>query len=104
MAIWARDFMNLMQDNSVDIWLAFSYVDDERFLSSIVPKGSRWEQSEGKWQLTVVEEQKVNDDNSGETDTARTARVLREAMNFLTPDVEFTTESCEDMRIIDCLL
>ncbi len=45
-ASWARRFRSTLKDNMVKVLLASSYVDDLRFVISLLKTGVRWEKDE----------------------------------------------------------
>ena len=49
MGEWAGRMMKILKDNNIKVWLAAYYVDDVRFLTSIIDKGFRWDNKEKKF-------------------------------------------------------
>ena len=66
------------------------YVDGLRLLLQLLEAGTKF-----CWRC---QKQKELDTQSGESPDARTSRLLRETLNSLESDIEFTTEVCGDFE------
>ena len=96
MGRWARKLKKVLRDSGIEWELFIVYVDDVRLGLRALKKGMVY----CKICKTVVFslEQFRADNKSRETDSQRTARILRDAMNDLEPDLSFTTETEEDFE------
>ena len=65
------------------------YVDDVNIVSSIIRRGSRWEDGALKWNR----EWEVEDADSGVKDSLRTIRLIQQAANEIVPWLKFTYDS-----------
>ena len=83
--------------SGLEIFLLSGYVDDGRQLTTTLCPGMRFNKSE---KIFTFEEKGLQEDvemqMKGESTNQRMARVCREAMDSINPDLKFTTESQED--------
>ena len=96
MAEWGSRMMSIMKENNIEVWLAACYVDDVRFITSIIEKGVRWEARTRKFARRDdwIEEDLLEN----ASDEKRTATELQKAMNSIFANLQFTTEIPEDFR------
>ena len=75
------------------------YVDDGRQVTSILRKGMRFCQEEGKfvWREEAEKEDRMKEEQ-GESKEAFMARLCLPAMNGINPDLTFTVETAEEFR------
>ena len=105
MAEWGERMLKIMKDNSITVWLAACYVDDVRFLTSVLERGVRWDHQERKY--VKRDDWQEEDRIENLSDEQRTARELKKAMNSIFPNIQFTTEIPEDfpdrrLPTLDC--
>ena len=83
-----------MEENNIKVWLAACYVDDVRFLTSIIEKGRRWD---AKKKIFDMKKEWLEEDQKVKTsDEKRTATELRKVMNSIFSNIQFTLEIPED--------
>ena len=67
-----------------------------RFITSVLAKGKRWVEKEKKF--CYRDDWRLQDEEKGESNARRTANELRNAMNSVFPNIQFTTEIEEDFE------
>ena len=93
---WARELVRLLKKAGVEVEAIYLYVDDVRIVLKAIRPGVRFcTKCKTLW---WGKKQEQEDMESGESEATRTARVLREIMNSICPDLTFTTETSEDFE------
>ena len=91
---WARELLRILTDNNVNLEMLFAYVDDIRLVLKALIEGLMFC---GKCKTLYHNvDQEKRDLESGETDTQRTSRVLKDIFNSIESDLRFTVESEDD--------
>ena len=80
--------------NKVDVHMAAGFVDDVRFLTTVIEKGWRWSRIEKK--LEYKEAWKAEDEQEGINDNIRHAKIVEDAMNSIYRNIQFVREIPED--------
>ena len=94
MAKWAEKVLEIMSKNNIEVWLAAIYVDDVRFVTSLISQGTRWDGKKKKF--ASKKEWQEEDEKDGLSDECRTARELLKAMNSVFHNIQFTSEIPQD--------
>ena len=80
----------------IEVEGVYLYVEDVRIVLKALQEGAVfWKKCKRIW---LSSDQAARDRTSGETPTARTARILGEVQNTITEDLVFTTETGEDFK------
>ena len=95
MGTWDKELLKLLAENGMAPELAVRYIDDIRLALQAVKPGWRW--SGG--QLAYKDEWQEQDNKEGISSLARTARVVKDMMNEVFNELQFTVETAEDF---DC--
>ena len=91
---WWKEFKKILDDSKIKYLMNALYVDDGRILIELLRKGVRFD---GELKLFRFDEKWLEEDElNGKTDAERTEREVREAMNSVSPDLIFTTETEND--------
>ena len=97
MGVWGERMLKIMKKNDIKVHLAAVYVDDVRFLTSVIKKGMRWVVKKKTFETREIwQEEDENDEKEGLSEEARTARELLKAMNSIFTNIQFTSEIPED--------
>ena len=91
---WWEEFVKILEKSDLEYLLSALYVDDGRIVIEIIKKGVRFDENEKKFKHSEIWEKE--DIESGKTDRERTEREIRNAMNAVSPDLLFTTETETD--------
>ena len=94
---WARIYRKILENSGLVVAILAGYVDDGRQLTSILDPGMIYVDENKKFEYK--DEWKQEDEvlkSKGETTNQRMARVCKDAMKSMNPDLTFTTESQED--------
>ena len=94
MGEWSERLLNIMENNKVDVHLAAGFVDDVRFLTTIIEKGWRWNMKEKK--LEFKESWRTEDEEEDQEDNIRHSRVVQDMMNSIYKNIQFEVEMAED--------
>ena len=94
MGTWGERMVEILKKEEMKIWLSGCYVDDVRLVTSAIERGKRWSRTERKF--IHKEEWEVEDTIADESDTARTARIMKGAMNSIFNNIQFETEIPEE--------
>ena len=86
----------ILTESGMKIYLDGSYVDDIRFVVSVLPPGWRWEEKRKKFEFK--KEWEEEDISLKESDTVRMAKETNKAMNSIYPFLKFTVETEEDFQ------
>ena len=94
---WARTYREILENSGVIVKLLSGYVDDGRQVTSALRPGMRFcEEKKIFIYSSLAEEQDKLKAIKGETNNQRMARICKDGMNSINPDLVFTTESQED--------
>ena len=107
MAEWGSRMMRIMKENNIEVDLAACYVDDVRFVTSIIERGMRWDGKKKKF--VQGDDWQEEDEAQNLSDEQRTARELKKAMNSIFTNIQFTTEIPDDFQnkrlpTLDCTI
>ena len=96
---WGEMYLGILKEAGLMVTMMKIYVDDVRQVSTVLRKGSRYDEVEKriKWSREA-EEEDVKKEEQGESKEARMVRVLTPAMNSINPDLRFTAELREDFE------
>ena len=90
MGEWSIRMLEILKNNELEVYLACCYVDDIRFLTTMIEKGWRWEKSEKKFKF--MEEWRQDDEKESLDDEARHAREIKKSINSIYMNIQFETE------------
>ena len=91
MQCWWEDFLKILKDSNIEELLRAIYVDDGRMVVEKLKLGQRFDAEQ---MMFVFNENLVEDDiQSGLTEEQRTEREMKKAMNSISEDLAFTTET-----------
>ena len=96
---WAREYRAILENSGVQVEVMAGYVDDGRQVTSCLDLGMRFSKETNKFEYR--DEWKTEDEmkkSEGETSNQRMARICKEAMDSVNPDLVFTTESQEEFQ------
>ena len=94
MGFWSRKVNKILLEGNLRIWLTAGYVDDMRYVTSILEKGRRWVEKEKRF--VYKDDWEQEDMLEKESDNARTSREIGKVMNSIYRHIKFTTEIPED--------
>ena len=94
MQSWARSYQAILLKSGLRLTDLSGYVDDGRHMGTTLRRGMRYDKTR-KMFIQDEDSRKV-DDEMNEPNNVRMARVCRDAMNDISTDLEFTTESPEE--------
>ena len=93
---WAEEFLKILENSGLWVAMAGGYVDDGRKITSMLEKGSRFDENEKKFILDKGGlEEDARLEKVGESNNEFMARILIKAMNSINKDLTFTTETPE---------
>ena len=92
MGVWDQQLLKLLKDNGMYPELAVRYIDDIRLVLKSVKPGWRWHEG----QLEYKDEWRDQDQEEGTSSMARTSRAIKEMMNQIFQELNFTVETAED--------
>ena len=79
---WAHNFLELLKDNKVTVFMLKTYVDDVNLVIQILRKGCFWEKEQaGTIMLKWSKEREEQDELANKDDKTRTMELLLEASN-----------------------
>ena len=96
MASWSRKVNKILEREKIEVALAAGYIDDIRYLTTIIEKGRRWDEKEkrfvkkGEWER--------EDEESNQSDNERTSKEIRKVMNSVYQNIQFTSEIPSDFE------
>ena len=90
MTDWAEQYRQKLENAGLDILLLSFYVDDNRQATSCLPKGVRFVEETGEFELR--EEWRQEDEVTTISETERMMQECIKAMNSINPDLTFTVE------------
>ena len=96
---WGEEYHKILVGSGLRVSLLRIYVDDVRQASTVLRRGTRYD--EVKRQLVWTEDSEEEDEllsEKGETADARMVRILTPVMNNINPDLKFTSEIREDFQ------
>ena len=93
---WARQVINILTGSNMTLEEFMIYVDDVSLFLKAFKKGTTFCRKCKKFRFSKSQE--IRDTNSDESDTTRTARILKEMFNCLEKDLQFTVETAEDFN------
>ena len=88
MIMWGREAVKRLRDSGMSVWLAKIYVDDGRFLISMLGPGMRFCDET----RTICKDPEVNVDTDTESAEIRTRREVMIMFNAISKDLKFTSE------------
>ena len=91
---WARGYSSILLHAGLKLPLLSGYVDDGRQGSTVLRRGTRFDEIQKRF--IFDEEQLRNDNAENVPDNVRMARICLPAMNSINPNLKFTTEAPED--------
>ena len=91
---WWENFVKILDDSKLDYKLSALYVDDGRIVLEIIKKGVRFDEATKLFKYS--EKWYLEDKESEKSDLQRTEYEVRRAMNAVSPDLVFTTETEAD--------
>ena len=99
MADWAENYRYILENSGLLIPLLTGYVDDNHQLTRLLAMGMRYDKESNSFKMSDMglEEDRAAKE-SGEHRDQRMARVCREAMVSINPDLDFTVETAEDYQ------
>ena len=89
---WDGQLENILANNNIRLEEGARYMDDIRLLLNSIKEGWRWDGTG----LAYCRDWQVEDENSGETTTQRTGRVLKDIMNSIISFLNLTIEIEDD--------
>ena len=92
MGEWDKKLVKLLTDNCISTEVATRYIDDIRLVMRPIKLGWRWNGKSMEFKETWKKEEEVM------TRTAKTSSVLKEIMNSIFPNLNFTMETHEDFQ------
>ena len=90
MQSWGENFSRILKKNNIGEYLRGIYVDDGRNIIDILSNGIRYEKE--KEEFVYNEDWREDDEKSGISQEKRTEIEIRNLMNSINPDLQFTTE------------
>ena len=94
MGVWGRTVNEILEHEKIENHLAAAYVDDVRYITSVIAKGWRWQDKEKRFEYSEIWE--AEDSLSGESENLRTSNELLKVMNSVFAHIQFTKEIPED--------
>ena len=96
MMMWSRRLMKILEKLGMRVLLSICYVDDLRYVVKLLELG--WILDKGTWSLKYDPEVAEKEEAEGVSRSRKTAMIIREVMNNLTPDLSFTVELPEEFE------
>ena len=93
---WSRKMINILKKSNLTLEELMIYVDDVRLFIKALIMGTVFCATCSSFWYSRTQEQL--DSESGETSTARTARLLKEMFNSVEEDLKFTIETAEEFN------
>ena len=93
---WWEHFIKILEKSNLEYLMSALYVDDGRIIIEIIKQGVRFDEIERKFKFS--EKWLKEDIESGKSDLFRTELEVRRAMNAVSPDLVFTTETEADFQ------
>merc|ERR1711954_21778 len=96
---WSEGYLEILERSRMRLGMLTGYVDDVRQVSSCLKYGMRYDSAEKKFTFNKEAlEEDVKKEKQGESKNGRMARILKDAMNDVNPDLQFTVEVPEDFE------
>ena len=96
---WWTSFYEILKDANIEVYMRAIYVDDGRLIVEILKKGVYFDENLGKF-VENPENSDPIDHIEADLDLAenmeRTINEIRKAMNYISKDLRFTTETEKD--------
>ena len=96
MQAWSRSYQSILLRSGLRLTLLAGYVDDGRQSGTTLRRGMRYSTETKKFEYS--RDAKEDDDRRNESSNERMARVCKDAMNDVSTDLEFTTESPDEFK------
>ena len=96
MGVWSRKVNEILRNEKLEIFQSGGYVDDVRYLTPELEPGRRWDSKQKKF--TSKAEWRQDDLENGVSAAKRTSNEIRNAMNSVFWNIQFTSEITEDFN------
>ena len=93
MGVWSREVKRILKEAEISLWLACGFVDDVRFLTSVIEKGRKWSKKEKSF-IYKSEWEEV-DKSDGKSDEDRTSTEIEHVMNSVFQNIQFEKDIAE---------
>ena len=99
MQVWSEQYRSLLESEGILIAMMKGYVDDNRQITRLLAMGKRFNVENNKFEVTdEALEYDIKAKADGEHVDQRMARVCRQAMVSVNPDLDFTVETAQEYK------
>ena len=91
---WWTSFHEILKEANIEVYMRAIYVDDGRLIVEILEKGVYFDENLGKFVKNPIDH--IEADMVLAEDMERTINEIRKAMNYVSKDLVFTTETEKD--------